>query len=184
MGVYLMIGKIVFILIICLMFTNPKIREYRLLKKQLKVFKNAQTQKTSIWDIVCFIVLPIMLSVVIVFGLGCVISTSIAQVLAIIFAITFLFGYMATLMMKIVRTHDDSESLLCKEVSEDIFVTIMTSSILSLMATILSIAILITSPNIIRLITCILSMCVFSLAFMIIMLLLMVIKRTFIIYSE
>jgi hypothetical protein len=75
----------------------------------------------------------------------------------------------------------DCNNQIEKQVVGETFVSIMTSNILSLIASILSIAIIITDGDKVNLI---LSICVYSFSFMIIMLLLMISKRTFIIYCE
>ena len=60
---------IITLIILCLMlFFNKKVRVFNVLIKQLQVFKNAKTNKVSIWDIVCFIILPIILSIIISVG--------------------------------------------------------------------------------------------------------------------
>lgn len=59
--------------------------------------------------------------------------------------------------------------------------SIMTSNILSLISALLSIAIIVTN-NVVA--SFVLSICVYSFSFMIIMLLMMISKRTFIIYCS
>ena len=140
--------------IVCMMlFGNKKVRILSVLIKQLQVFKNAKTDKISVWDIVCFIFFPI-----------------------VAFVFTVLFGFAAILVGKL-----DCDNEIEKQVVGETFVSIMTSNILSLIASILSIAIIITGDEKAKLI---LTICVYSFSFMIIMLLLMISKRTFIIYCE
>ena len=165
--------------IVCMMlFGNKKVRILSVLIKQLQVFKNAKTDKISVWDIVCFIFFPIVLSVIITFGFGSIIDDTLAGVLTTVFAFVFtvLFGFAAILVGKL-----DCDNEIEKQVVGETFVSIMTSNILSLIASILSIAIIITSDEKAKLI---LTICVYSFSFMIIMLLLMISKRTFIIYCE
>ena len=165
--------------IVCMMlFGNKKVRILSVLIKQLQVFKNAKTDKISIWDIVCFIFFPIVLSVIITFGVGSIIDDTLAGVLTTVFAFVFtvLFGFAAILVGKL-----DCDNEIEKQVVGETFVSIMTSNILSLIASILSIAIIITGDEKAKLI---LTICVYSFSFMIIMLLLMISKRTFIIYCE
>ena len=92
------------------------------------------------------------------------------------FVFTGLFGFAAILVGKL-----DCDNEIEKQVVGETFVSIMTSNILSLIASILSIAIIITGDEKEKLI---LTICVYSFSFMIIMLLLMISKRTFIIYCE
>lgn len=165
--------------IVCMMlFGNKKVRILSVLIKQLQVFKNAKTDKISVWDIVCFIFFPIVLSVIITFGFGNIIDDKLAGVLTTVFAFVFtvLFGFAAILVGKL-----DCDNEIEKQVVGETFVSIMTSNILSLIASILSIAIIITGDEKAKLI---LTICVYSFSFMIIMLLLMISKRTFIIYCE
>ncbi|WP_440526717.1 hypothetical protein [Simiaoa sp.] len=165
--------------IVCMMlFGNKKVRILSVLIKQLQVFKNAKTDKISVWDIVCFIFFPIVLSVIITFGFGSIIDDTLAGVLTTVFAFVFtvLFGFAAILVGKL-----DCDNEIEKQVVGETFVSIMTSNILSLIASILSIAIIITGDEKAKLI---LTICVYIFSFMIIMLLLMISKRTFIIYCE
>lgn len=165
--------------IVCTMlFGNKKVRILSVLIKQLQVFKNAKTDKISVWDIVCFIFFPIILSIIITFGFGSIIDDTLAGVLTTVFAFVFtvLFGFAAILVGKL-----DCDNEIEKQVVGETFVSIMTSNILSLIASILSIAIIITGDEKAKLI---LTICVYSFSFMIIMLLLMISKRTFIIYCE
>lgn len=167
------------IVIVCAMFFgNKKVQVLPVLMKQLQVFKNARTNKISIWDIICFIFLPIVLAVLIAFGFECVIDDNLAGVLTTVFAFVFtvLFGFAAILVGKL-----DSNNEIEKQVVGETFVSIMTSNILSLISSVLSIAIIITNNETAGLV---LSVFIYSLSFIIIMLLLMISKRTFIIYCS
>ena len=78
--------------IVCMMlFGNKKVRILSVLIKQLQVFKNAKTDKISVWDIVCFIFFPIVLSVIITFGFGSIIDDTLAGVLTTVFALYSLY---------------------------------------------------------------------------------------------
>ena len=89
---------------------------------------------------------------------------------------TVLFGFAAILVGKL-----DSNNEIEQQVVGETFVSIMTSNILSLNSAVLSIAIIITNHEITSLI---ISVFIYSFSFMIIMLLLMISKRTFIIYCR
>ena len=171
-------GRDIMVIVCMMLFGNKKVRILSVLIKQLQVFKNAKTDKISVWDIVCFIFFPIVLSVIITFGFGSIIDDTLAGVLTTVFAFVFtvLFGFAAILVGKL-----DCDNEIEKQVVGETFVSIMTSNILSLIASILSIAIIITGDEKAKLI---LTICVYSFSFMIIMLLLMISKRTFIIYCE
>lgn len=47
---------VIFAIIAVMLFGNKKVRVFPLVKKQLQVFKNAKTNKISIWDIACFVI--------------------------------------------------------------------------------------------------------------------------------
>lgn len=169
----------IIVVIVCVMLLgNKKVRVVPVLMKQLQIFKNANTNKISVWDIVCFIILPIVLAVLITVGLRYEIDDNLAEVLTTVFAFVFtvLFGFAAILVGKL-----DSNNKIEKQVVGETFVSIMTSNILSLVSAALSIAIIITTNEISSLV---LSIFVYSMSFMIIMLLLMISKRTFIIYRN
>jgi len=166
------------VIVCAMLFGNKKVRVLPLLTNQLKVFKNAKTNKISPWDIICFIVLPIALAILIVLGFDCVVDNNLAGVLTTVFAFVFtvLFGFAAILVGKL-----DSNNEIEQQVVGETFVSIMTSNILSLNSAVLSIAIIITNHEITSLI---ISVFIYSFSFMIIMLLLMISKRTFIIYCR
>ena len=150
------------IVIVCAMlFGNKKVRVLPVLIKQLQVFKNAKTNKISVWDIICFIFFPIALAVLIAFGFECVIDDDLSGVLTTVFAFVFtvLFGFAAILVGKL-----DSNNEIEKQVVGETFVSIM-----------------ITNNETAGLV---LSIFIYSLSFIIIMLLLMISKRTFIIYCS
>ena len=161
-----------------MLFGNKKVRVFQVLLKQLLVFRNAKTGKMSIWDILCFVCFPIVLALLITIGYGCIIDNKLAGVLTTVFAFVFtvLFGFAAVLVGKL-----DSKNEIEKQVVGETFVSIMTSNILSLVSAILSVASFITNREITVLI---LSILIYSFTFMIIMLLLMISKRTFIIYCS
>ena len=70
----------VIVILICMLFLNPKVSIIKILIKQLLVFKNAKNEKISVWDLVCFIFAPIVLAILLVFILGYDISNSVARV--------------------------------------------------------------------------------------------------------
>jgi len=161
-----------------MLFANRKARVYSVFLEQLRVFKNAKTNKYSLWDIICFILLPIGLATVIVFALQTTISDDLAGVLTTIFSLVFtlLFGFSAILVGRI-----ESQNKIEKQVVKETFVSIITATLLSLLSAILSIIIIgICNASILSA----LSLIVLATSFMNVMLLLLIIKRTHIIYSE
>ena len=166
------------ILIILMLFFNKKVNLSRLLFRQIQVFKNDHTNKYSFWDIMCFLVFPIGISALIVFGLSYQVDVKLAEVLTTVFSLVFtiLFGFAAV----IVEKSEDGNSKKKRVVGET-FISIVTSTALSLFAAIISI-LLIKIKN--DLAISILSMALLSKSISIIMLLLMITKRTFVIYCE
>ncbi len=150
----------------------------RLFVRQLQVFKNARTNKFSLWDLVCFIFLPIIISVLVVFGLPYQVDVELAETLTTVFSLVFtiLFGFAAVIVEK-----SESENSKKKRIAGETFVSIVSSTVLSLLATIISI--LLTKIEI-TLVISILSTILLSISFFIVMLLLMITKRTFVIYCE
>lgn len=165
------------VIILLMLFGNTKVRVFSVLVNQIKVFKNAKTEKLSLWDIVCFIIMPICLAIILTIGFGCIIDDDLASVLTTVFAFVFtvLFGFAAILVGKM-----ESNNEIERKVVGETFVSIVSSTILSLLAAILSIIIHETKAELAeKIISCV----VYSVSFMIIMLLLMITKRTFLIYN-
>ena len=177
-----MMNKIILLIIVVLflimMFFNKKVCLARLFKKQIEVLKNDKTKKFSKWDLMCFIVFPIVISALIVFGLSYQINVSLAETLTTVFSLVFtiLFGFAAVIVEK--STSYDSKK---GRVIGETFVSIVTSTALSLFATVVSI--LLTTIKTLSIIS-ILSFILLGLSFTIMMLLLMITKRTFVIYCE
>ena len=180
---YLWISAIVAILLIMLFF-NRKVRLLALIKEQLLIFKNDKTKKTSIWDIVCFIGFPLIVALILVFKLNFTIDNDLATLLTTVFAIVFtvLFGFAAIMISKI-----NSGNKVEKQVAEETFVSIVSSTILSLIAAVLSIILThITTTTVVQtdftILIQILSVITIALSLIIIMLILMITKRTFYLY--
>lgn len=171
----IILASIVFLLVIMFAF-QKKVNLCHLFCKQLQVFRNDRTGKISLWDIISFILIPIIVSLLIVLGLSYQIDTQLAEILTTVFSLVFtiLFGFAAVIVEK--SENNDSKR---KRVIGETFVSIVTSTVLSLFAAISSI-LLTKIDN--RVGISILSVVVFALSFHIVMLLLMITKRTFIIY--
>lgn len=172
--VLLIIGILIFVML----FFNKKVNLTRLFISQFQVFKNDKTGKYSIWDIVSFLVIPIAVSVLFVFGIPYRVSSELAEVLTTVFSLVFsiLFGFAAVIMER--NASDNSKK---RQVVNETFVSIVTATVLSLVATIVSI--FITQIEDLSMIS-ILSVVIFALSLMIIMLILMITKRTFVIYCD
>lgn len=169
---------IVGILLFTMLFFNKKVNLMRLFVSQVPVFKNDKVGKYSLWDIFCFLVIPIAVSVLIVFGIPFQISSELAEVLTTVFSLVFsiLFGFAAVIMER--NASDNSKK---KQVVNETFVSIVTATVLSLVATIVSIFLTqVADGSIIS----VLSVVLFSLSLIIVMLMLMITKRTFVIYCD
>lgn len=171
-------SAIAFLLIFIMLFANKKVRIFPVIIEQLQVFKNAKTGKLSLWDFMCFIFIPIALAAVITLGFNTVIDDKLAGTLTTVFSLVFtiLFGFATILIGKM-----DSKNPIEKQVVGETFVSIVSATLLSLIAAVLSIIIItISHVKVLQ----ILSIVVFSVSFMIVMLLLLIIKRTYIVYSN
>jgi hypothetical protein len=169
---------IAFVIVLFMLFGNKKVRIFSVLVEQLQVFKNAKTDKFSFWDFMCFIIMPVGLAVVIVYGVEVVVDDELAGILTTVFSLVFtvLFGFAAILVGKI-----DSKNPIEKQVVEETFVSIISATLLSLISVILSIIVItINSTTTLP----IFSLFIFSISFITVMLLLLIIKRTFIVYSN
>ena len=96
------------VIILLMLFGNSKVRVFSVLVNQIKVFKNAKTEKLSWWDIVCFIIMPICLAIILTIGFRCIIDDDLASVLTTVFAFVFtvLFGFAAILIGKMESNND------------------------------------------------------------------------------
>ena len=171
---------IIILIVITMLFGNKKVGVFSVFAKQISVYKNAKTNKVSIWDLICFIFLPIALAVLIVLEFNNAITTQLASVLTTVFAFVFtvLFGFAAILVGKL-----DSSNKIEKQVVSETFISIMTSNLMSLISAVLSIIIIVIDSTE-SFISLFLSVLLYSLSFMIIMLLLMISKRTLVIYCS
>lgn len=178
MSKQLIISAIIAVLTATMFLFNKKVSLIRLFVRQVQVFKNGHTGKFSIWDLMCFVAFPIIISILIVYGFPYHIDAKLAEILTTVFSLVFtiLFGFAAVIVEK-----SESNNVKRKIVVEETFISIVTSTALSLFAAIISIMLVkVTS----ELIVSILSAILLSLSISITMLLLMITKRTFVIYCE
>lgn len=166
---------LVIILPVMMLFFNRKVRIIGVLKEQLCVFKNAKTNRISIWDIICFIVFPFSLSAILIFALRIKIPSELAEVLATVFSLVFtvLFGFAAILVGRI-----ESGSVIERQIIQETFISIISTTVLSLIDTVLSIAVFVVNENSA---SNILWFIIFAISFIIVMFLLMITKRTFVV---
>lgn len=168
----------VIVVLLSMLFLNRKVRLFSLIKEQLQVFRNNKTKKLSLWDCVCFFVSPVIVAVILVYKLNFSISVNLANLLTTVFSIVFtvLFGFAAIMISKI-----DSQNKIEKQVAEETFVSIVSTTILSLFAAVLSIAL---TQIVSELCSRIISTTILTLALIIIMLILLITKRTFFLYID
>ena len=171
-------GVICSVLLYAMIFRNDKVKLSSLLNEQLKVFTDRETNDTSLNDILCFIVFPILIGIFLPFCLECVITNELASIFTTVFSIIFtiLFGFASLLGTKL-----DTSDGIVKRVAKETFVSLMTCQILAIIATVLSICIINGGC---ALYIKILSAFIWSFALMMLMLILMVTKRTYKLYSE
>ena len=171
-------GAFIGVLLMLMLFGNRKVRLLKIICEQLKVFRNAKSSKFSFWDFCCFVIFPIIVSAVSVLKLKLIISIDLAEIFTTVFSIIFtvLFGFAAILVAKI-----DSDKEIEKKVAEETFVSIITSTTLSLIAGVLSIVLIQVNSLIIKKI---ISIIILSKSLMIVMLLLLITKRTFLLYVD
>ena len=169
------IWVIITVIILVMLFGNRKARVTQILAAQLRVFRNAKTRKTSIWDSICFVVMPVTVAIIISFALGWEINsdtfTGILALILVLIATELEFMFLAR------RTESDNVK---KQVMDETFVSILTSNVLSLFTAILSIVVLEVYDSIAKKI---LTACIYSAVLMIAMLILMILKRIFALYK-
>ena len=169
---------LVVVILINMLFFNRKVRLFSLIKEQLLVFKNYKTKKVSLWDCFCFLVSPVIVSLIFVFKLDFTIDDDLANLLTTVFSVIFtvLFGFAAIMISKI-----ESPNKIEKQVAEETFVSIVSATVLSLFAAVASIVLIQTNCHL-----CfqIMSAIVLALSLSIIMLILLITKRTFFLYID
>lgn len=171
------IWVIITVIIALVMLFNRKTRVTQILAAQLRVFRNAKTRKTSIWDSICFVVMPVIVAIIISFALGWEINsdtfTGILALILVLIATALEFMFLAR------RTESDNK--VKKQVMDETFVSILTSNVLSLFTAILSIVVLEVYDSIAKKI---LTACIYSAVLMIAMLILMILKRIFALFID
>ena len=169
---------VIAIFLFMILFFNRKVRLFALTKEQLQVFKNANKKKISLWDLLCFLVFPLIIAIILVYKLDFIVDDALANLLTTVFSVIFtvLFGFATIMISKI-----DSQNKLEKQVAAETFVSIVSSTVLSLISAI--IAIVLTQMDSA---TClqILSTMILALSIMIILLILLITKRTFYLYID
>ena len=108
----------VFILLCIMLFCNRKVRLWSLLIEQIRVFRNDKKKRISLWDCICFLVFPMLISLIFVYKLDFTINNNLAELLTTVFSIVFtvLFGFAAIMISKIDsqnKTEKQKKKTLC-----------------------------------------------------------------------
>lgn len=111
-----------------LIVLNPKVRLLKILGEQFKVYSNDNTKKMSVYDIITFLVLPVILAVSIAFSLPYNDLMQASETIITVFSLvaTLLLSFLALLIDK--STSNTKE----KEVVKQTFVTITVDIIYSI----------------------------------------------------
>ncbi|MGD9604642.1 MAG: hypothetical protein AB7V00_00635 [Bacilli bacterium] len=180
---YQIILIVIMFLLLFVMFFNPKIRLFNLIKQQMKVFikynPKVSVQKISLHDMFTFILSPIFISLIIVLGFNFTFSEEVANLLVTVFSIIFtvLFGFISVLVGKA-----NSSNKLEKQLVSETFTSIVSAMLLAILSAVLLI-IYISMPEKTLYIKLISNIVIwFSLESL--LLLLMITKRSYVIFSN
>lgn len=169
---------IVIALVAVMLIGNRKVRLGAVLKEQLYVFRNAKNNNISVYDCCCFLVFPWVVSGICVCKLDFVVKKELAELLTTVFSIVFtvLFGFAAVMVGKI-----DSENKKEKQVAEETFVSIVSATLMSLISAVISIFLTeIQSEIAVK----VMSIGLIGSSLIVVMLLLLITKRTFLLYID
>lgn len=170
-------GIITVIIALVMLLGNRKVRVTQVLVAQLRVFRNAKTGKISIWDGICFVVMPVIVAAIISFGLGWEINSD--TLTGILVLILVLIATALEFMFLTRRTESDNK--VKKQVMNETFVSVLTANVLSLFTAILSIVVIGVYDSIAKKI---LTACIYSALLMVAMLILMILKRIFALFID
>lgn len=121
------------LVVLVLVVFNPKVQLTKIFVEQFKVYTNDKTRKISPYDIVSFIVAPIVLSVIVALSLPYEEMSNASETIITVFSIvaTLLLSFLALLVDK--STTNSKE----KEVVKQTFVTITVDIIYSIFVVVL-----------------------------------------------
>lgn len=119
---------IVAICFMCILIIfNKKMRFYGVLKEQFKIFKDARTSKTSYYDVSVFYILPLLISIIVVYYFkGAMPDTTLENILSIY---SIIFAFLLGTIAMIGTTTDAKDTR--QQVSNETFITIMNCIIIS-----------------------------------------------------
>ena len=175
MEIWQIVCTVILLVIVAL---NPKVQLTRIFVEQFKVYTNDKTRKISLYDIVSFIVAPIVLSVIVALSLPYEEMSKASGTIITVFSIvaTLLLSFLALLVDK--STTNSKE----KEVVKQTFVTITIDIIYSIF-----VVLLFSIPYFIKLSSIFEKIFVGIVAFLIIKILLnvfMILKRVFAVLND
>ncbi|MCK9493588.1 MAG: hypothetical protein M0Q00_04375 [Acholeplasmataceae bacterium] len=166
-----------------LMLFNPKIRLFSLIVKQWKVFvkynPDKVQQKISIIDMISFIIAPVLISSILVWGFAFIFTVDVASLLVTVFSIIFtvLFGFISVLVGKA-----SSSNKIEKQLVSETFTSIVSAMLLAIISAILLIVYVSTSRN--AIFDRVISNIVIWFSIESLLLLLMITKRSYVIFSK
>lgn len=178
MGIKFWICISLLVIVVCMMLANKKIRCLKLIEDLIRIFYDNRTNKISIFDIICFFICPTVIGATIVVGFDYYFSIEVSNALLTVFSILFtlLFGVMSLLTSSL--NSIDSKK---KKISNEAFTAVsfsMFSSLISLVIMIVYIVLLekIGSTICFQIISAI----IIAIASNMLMLFLMIIKRSYV----
>ena len=130
MGKWQIVCAVILLIIVAL---NPKVQLTKIFIEQFKVYKNDKTKSISPYDILCFLIIPIVLAVFVACSLSYDTITNASDTIITVFSIvaTLLLSFLALLVDK--STTNKTE----KELVKQTFVTITIDIIYSIFVVVL-----------------------------------------------
>jgi len=180
---YQIIFLVISLALLLAILINPKIRLFNLIIQQMKVFvkfnPKITKQKLSLHDMIAFIIAPIVISTIIVWGFNFIFLADVATVLVTVFSIIFtvLFGFISVLVGK-----TNSSNKIEKQLVSETFTSIVSAMLLAILSAVLLIIYLSVPGNI--LLIKLISNIVIWFSLVSLLLLLMITKRSYIIFSN
>lgn len=174
----LMLNLLIVLLVIIPLF-NQKIDIKLIVFDYIQILKNDNTKKTSIFDIISFVVIPIAISILLVLHLDYEVDFSIAQSLMTVFSLiaAMLFTFLAIFISKEDEASSSKKKQVIKETSSAIGYSIMLSILLCIILVFVSSGIYILSVKVTSIITLSMSLMLFFNVFVIL-------KRVFLVFSH
>lgn len=106
---------------------NPKVQLFKIFSEQFKVYRNDKTNRVSIYDIITFLIIPIILATIVAFSLSYKELSEASEIIITVFSLvaTLLLSFLAMLVDK--TTTNNKEKTLVKETFATITIDIIYS---------------------------------------------------------